>query len=46
MNELLSITILNNQSSARKIRQRNDQRDERKKRVKNVLKIIMSVFQI
>ena len=46
MNELSSTMILNNQSSARKNRQRDDQQNEREKRVKDVSKIITSVFQI
>ena len=46
MNEVSSTTISNNQLSARKTRQRNDQRDERKERTENVLKIMMNVFQV
>ena len=46
MSELSSTTILDSQSSVRKIRQRDDQRNKQEERIEDISKAIMSVFQI
>ena len=46
ISEVSSTAISDNQLSARKTRQRDDQRDERKKRIEDILKIMMNVFQV